>query len=118
MSGADSILAVAGIGNPRPFVRHLKSFLPKVRVNIFPDHHNFSRRDMELIRKRFATMKGATRVIVTTEKDAVRMAASPYFPPELRAVTFYLPVKVEFVHHGATSFPDTLRRLLRDASAG
>lgn len=118
MTAADSILAVAGIGNPRPFVRHLKSFQPKVRVNIFPDHHAFTRRDMELLRKRFVTMKGASRIIVTTEKDAVRMAASPYFPPELRPVTFYLPVKVEFTHQGNSPFPDTLRRRLREATAG
>lgn len=113
MSEADSLLALAGIGNPRPFVRYLKSFLPKVRVNIFPDHHSFSRRDMELIRNRFNTMKGANRIIVTTEKDAVRMAASPYFPPELRPVIFYLPVKVEFARRGTASFPDTLRDMLR-----
>lgn len=117
MTDSDSILAVAGIGNPRPFVRYLKSFMPRVRVNIFADHHNFTRRDMELIRKRYASMQGKSRIIVTTEKDAVRMAASPYFPPELRAVTFYLPVKVEFSHQGSASFADTLRRLLRQARA-
>lgn len=116
MTEADSVLAVAGIGNPRPFVRHLKSFMPKVRVNIFADHHNFTRRDMELIRKRYATMKGASRILVTTEKDAVRMASSPYFPPELRAVTFYLPVKVEFSRQGTDTFADTLRKLIRESA--
>lgn len=115
MTAADSILAVAGVANPRPFVRYLKSFQPKVRVNVFGDHHNFSRRDMEMLRERFRTMKGSTKILVTTEKDAVRMKASPYFPPELRAHTFYLPIKVEFVNHNGLSFEQTLIKLIRDS---
>lgn len=114
MTDQDAILAVAGIGNPRPFIRHLKSFAPKVRVNIFADHHNFSRKDMELLRNRFRTMKGKNKVLITTEKDAVRMASNPYFPPELRAVTYYLPVKVEFASQGTDSFSETLRRHIRN----
>ena len=114
MEPGDSILAVAGIDNPRPFVRHLKSYLPKVRVNIFSDHHNFSRKDLELLLKRYNTMRGNTRILITTEKDAVRMAASPYFPPELRAVTYYLPVKVEFSPHGNLNFEQALTRKIRD----
>ena len=114
MDVSDSILAVAGIDNPRPFIRYLKSFMPKVRVNIFSDHHNFTRKDFELLLKRYNTMKGNHRIMVTTEKDAVRMAASPYFPPELRAVTYYLPVKVEFIPHGGANFDSTLQRLIRN----
>lgn len=100
MTDQDSVLAVAGIDNPRPFVRHLKSYMPKVRVNIFPDHHAFSRKDMELLGRRYKTMPGKNRILVTTEKDAVRMAASPYFPQELKPYAFYLPVKVEFTSSG------------------
>lgn len=114
MTPADSVLAVAGIGNPRPFVRYLKSFNPRVRVNIFSDHHNFSRRDMELLRQRFATMKGQNRILVTTEKDAVRMAANPYFPPELRAHTYYLPVRVEFLPHGSGQFTEAVMKHIRE----
>lgn len=116
MDASDSILAVAGIDNPRPFIRHLKSFLPKVRVNIFGDHHNFSRKDLEMLLQRFQTMKGRTRILVTTEKDAVRLAANPYFPPELRPYAFYLPVKVQFVQHGKSDFDSSLARLIKNGN--
>lgn len=115
MDENDSILAVAGIDNPRPFIRHLKSYLPKVRVNIFSDHHNFTRKDFELLLNRYKTMKGKNRILITTEKDAVRMAASPYFPPELRSATYYLPVKVEFSDHGNQVFSQALVRLIRNS---
>lgn len=111
----DTVLAVAGIGNPRPFVRYLKSFNYKVKVNVFPDHHNYSRKDLETIRKRFAAMRGANKIIVTTEKDAVRLSCNPYFPHELKAVTFSLPVRVEFDANagGANGFDEALRKALK-----
>ena len=114
MTEEDAILAIAGIDNPRPFIRYLKSFLPRVRVNIFGDHHKFTRKDLDYIHKRF-DMKGKQRIIVTTEKDAVRLACNPYFPKELRAHTFYLPIKVEFNAYGNRSFTDTVRDCLKRA---
>lgn len=114
MDASDSILAVAGIDNPRPFIRHLKGFLPKVRVNIFGDHHNFSRKDMEMLLHRFQTMKGRNRILVTTEKDAVRLASNAYFPPELRPYAYYLPVKVEFIQQNKSDFDSSLARLIKN----
>ncbi len=96
LTPGDSILAVAGIGNPKPFVLKLKSFEAKVKVDVFPDHHNYSKKDIDHILTRYKSLKGAQRIIVTTEKDAVRLASNPYFPHELKASTYYLPVKVEF----------------------
>lgn len=96
LDSADTILAVAGIGNPRPFVRHIKSHRAKVKVDIYPDHHNYSRKDIEHLLERFNSMKGKKKILVTTEKDAVRLANNPYFPYEMKASTYYLPVEVEF----------------------
>ena len=96
LTSSDSILAVAGIGNPRPFVKRPKSFAAKVKVDVFPDHHNYSKKDIEHILSRFKTLKGNQRIIVTTEKDAVRLACNPYFPYELKAHTYFLPVEVRF----------------------
>ena len=115
MGQNDTILAVAGIGNPRPFVRYIKSFLPRVKVNIYPDHHNYSRKDIELLKNRYNSMKGENRIIVTTEKDAVRLACNPYFPHELKAVTFYLPIKVEFVNRtNNDEFADAIRKYIKE----
>ena len=90
--------------------------MPRVRVNIFSDHHAFTRKDMELLLNRFRTMKGTNKILVTTEKDAVRMAASPYFPPELRSAAYFLPVKVEFSQHGenGAGFEQALVRRIRN----
>lgn len=111
----DTVLAVVGIGNPRPFVRYLKSHSFRVKVNVFADHHNYTRKDLEMLRNRFAQMRGENKIIVTTEKDAVRLSCNPYFPHELKAVTYYLPIEVEFVPGvgGTDAFADALRLAIK-----
>lgn len=95
LTSSDSILVVAGIGNPKPFVRKIKSYQARVKVDVYPDHHNYTKKDIDHILTRFRSLKGKQPIIVTTEKDAVRLACNPYYPYELKAHTYYLPVEVK-----------------------
>ncbi len=100
MGENDAILAIAGIVNPRPCLPQIKSHGARGNRRVCPAHHNYSRKDIEYIHSRYDSLrKGGQRIIVTTEKDAVRLAANPYFPYELKAHTFYLPVKVDFDYY-------------------
>lgn len=112
----DSILALSGIANPRPFVKYLKGFPAKVRIKVFPDHHNFSRKDLDAIEARFDSMSGEMKIIVTTEKDAVRLANNPYFPERLKKVIYYQPITVEFDQRSGDSFDLQLKKLLSERS--
>ena len=93
----DTILVVAGVANPKPFVKFLRKFKAKIKIKVFPDHHHFTNADMEFILQKYQNMPGKHKIIVTTEKDAVKMQNCPYFPHQLRACTYYLPIKVEFI---------------------
>lgn len=92
----DSQLIVTGIANHLPFVRFLRAFKTTINVIHFGDHHDFTRDDFALMKKRFDALGGNRKAIITTEKDAVRMASNPYFPHELKQSTFYVPIKVSF----------------------
>ena len=117
LTGDDRLLAVCGIGNPKPFIKHLKSFAAKVRINIYPDHHEYTRKDMEVLTNRFSTMDGDRRMIVTTEKDAVRLRNCPYFPHELKPYLYYLPIRIEFINKQQTVNPSAEARALSAAKA-
>lgn len=92
----DAVLALSGIANPRPFIRWLKKSGAIVKSKSFPDHHNFQRRDLELIRRLYAKLPAkGRRYIITTEKDAVRLSNNPYYPAELKAITYYQPITVQ-----------------------
>lgn len=97
LTSRDTVMLVTGIANPRGFVRYFRSYPFKVVVNHFPDHHDFSRADIEGLKKKFQALGGERKIIVTTEKDAVRLAYNPYFPPVLKQSTFYIPISVRMV---------------------
>lgn len=113
----DSVLCITGIANPKPFVRYLRSYAAKVKVIHFSDHHRFEKSDLDFIVSRFDRMSDkGRRIIVTTEKDAVRLADNPYFPQKLKAYIFYVPIKVDFIQFQNENFDCELREELRLAS--
>ena len=98
LGAEDSVLLLTGIAHPRYFVRHFKNYPFSVKVDHYPDHHDFGRDDIDDICARFQSMPGRRKIIVTTEKDAVRLMFNPYFPQSLKPFTFYLPVSVKMVN--------------------
>ena len=58
-----SVHAVAGIGHPQRFFKHLKKLGMRFSEHPFPDHHAFTPRDLAFLE---------SDVIVMTEKDAVK----------------------------------------------
>ena len=91
----DSVLLLTGIAHPRYFVRYFKQYPFKVKVDHYSDHHDFTRRDLQGIEQTLRQMSGERKIIVTTEKDAVRLSNNPYFSEELKPYVFYLPVEVK-----------------------
>lgn len=81
----DEHLLLAGIAKPEPFFEHLQN--EKNSILRFPDHHNFSDKDISDIKN-----KANNRKIITTEKDFVRLRGK-ISDEQL----FYLPIKSNFV---------------------
>ena len=83
---SESKVLVAGIAKPKLFFDFLKNDNDETLV--FPDHHDFSKQDCELI-----LAKANGRKIITTEKDFVRL--NGLLP---KAQLFYLPIKSTFLN--------------------
>ncbi len=97
LTSRDTVLLLTGIANPRGFVRYFKKYPFKVVVAHYPDHHEFSRADIESIKDKFLSLKGERKIIITTEKDAVRLAYNPYFPATVKPSTFFMPISVKMM---------------------
>jgi tetraacyldisaccharide 4'-kinase len=101
------VLAVSGLANPLAFYRtltHLGAALAATRA--FPDHHPYGPAD--LARVDAAAREAAADMIVTTEKDAVRMPAP----------TSGRPILVLRVDLEITEGADLLERLLSPWTGG
>lgn len=107
----DSVLLLTGIANPRPFVKHFRNYPFKKRVLHFPDHHDFKKADLAQIESKFNAGKARRKLIITTEKDAVRLMHNPYFPQELKPHIFYVPIGVRMLesNFGFDFIPDLLQ---------
>ncbi|MCM1319660.1 MAG: tetraacyldisaccharide 4'-kinase [Muribaculaceae bacterium] len=116
---SDAVLLISGIANPRPFIRHFKNYPCRAKVAHFPDHHDFTRAELEEIATRFDEMKGSRHIIITTEKDAVRLAHNPYFPEHLKPYIFYLPITISMLEGiEGSDFIGALRNAINSTTPG
>lgn len=67
-----STVVVTGIANPTSLLNHLKSQFEILPLT-YSDHHTFTAEEIEEIHKKFDTFAKRNTIIVTTEKDYMRL---------------------------------------------
>jgi tetraacyldisaccharide 4'-kinase len=89
-------LLITGIAKPEQLMFHLRRFYREINHVDYPDHHVFSKYDIERIRKQFNDIFSSNKVIITTEKDAMRLLLPDIFPLLQDLPIFYIPISVQF----------------------
>ncbi|HKL38327.1 MAG TPA: tetraacyldisaccharide 4'-kinase, partial [Bacteroidales bacterium] len=98
------ILLVTGIADPAPMKKYVEENISKQIYSVkFADHKNFTSSDIEKIRRRFERLEGE-KIILTTEKDAIRFGESKAVPEDMKQAFFYLPVRVKFLNDRTNDF--------------
>jgi len=90
-----TVIALAGIANPTPFVEALKRRYEVVETILFPDHHKYRVNDVERILQQ-ALLHGPSTMIVTTEKDGVKLTSRKRIPEELQKRLYAMSVELNF----------------------
>lgn len=100
------ILLVTGIANPTPLQQMLEINSSSYHMLSYPDHHIFSIDDLREIKKKFSQIESVDKIIITTEKDAVRLVK---FSSEISELPFYvLPIQHYFLFEDAERFENLL----------
>jgi len=88
-----NVLLVTGIANEQPIIDLLK--LKDISINklSFRDHHKYTKRDIEKIKKLFDTF-ASELIVLTTEKDAQKLKQ---FKELNKLPVFYIKIKIEFI---------------------
>ena len=86
------VLLVTGIANPTPLEEYLKSKSIAFEHLKYPDHHDFSDKEIDKIKSVFNKISSKKKVTLTTEKDFVRL--------ENQLDAKYLEIKTKFINHG------------------
>ncbi len=96
------ILLVTGIANPRPLKKLLEEHSNTYQMLQYADHHIFTIDDLKEIKQAFNKIDAGEKVILTTEKDAVRLLK---FSDEIKDLPFYVvPVRHQFLFQEENRF--------------
>jgi len=106
-----SILLLTGIANPAPLVQHLKTKYQEIHTLHFPDHHSFTKKDMENIIRLKEKLGGKNCTIITTEKDAMRLQDFENMPEY-----YTIPIEIAFLEN-ENGFKEKLLSLLNYPNA-
>lgn len=98
-----NVIGMAAIGNPGPFIENLKAKYNMVGELLFRDHHPYHVRDLNKMEAALAKAPEGT-IIVTTEKDAVKLGNGAKIPQALRARIFVQPIQMTFVEDTKEDF--------------
>jgi len=100
------VLLVTGIANPQPLKKLLEEKSHTYYMMSFSDHYIFSIDDLKDIKKRFERIEVAKKIILTTEKDAMRLMK---FRTELEELPVYvIAIRHCFLFGGEEKFIETV----------
>jgi tetraacyldisaccharide 4'-kinase len=96
ISSVESVLLFTGVANAKPLEQYLKSKADSLHSICFGDHHQYSVRDLAKIRENFNNIASPNKIIVTTEKDAIRIESLEQKAIFSGLPIFFLPIQVDF----------------------
>ena len=96
LQNVKSIYLFCGIANPYPLEDHLKRKVNTLITNYFNDHHCFNDSDIDMILSGYDSVIGKNKIIVTTEKDLMRLTDSSYLSRFENAPLFTIPIEMRF----------------------
>jgi tetraacyldisaccharide 4'-kinase len=95
------VLLVTGIANPSSLTRFLNDQKITFQHLEYPDHHQFSTKDIEQILLQFDTIQNPQKLILTTEKDYVRLSS------HIKSC-YYLEIETTFLGNQKQDFDNLL----------
>ena len=90
-----SAVFFTGIANDTQFREHVADKYRILDSIKFPDHYNFTKGNIKEINSWAA--KYPTSVVLTTEKDSMRLLENPHISADLKKRLFYIPIEVRLL---------------------
>jgi tetraacyldisaccharide 4'-kinase len=109
---------ITGIAVSDSLCQFLGKYFNEIIHLIFPDHHYFSEKDLEKIKSAWNSLRSKEKILITTEKDSVRLREFTNIEDSLKRAFYYIPIKVSFLKNEQHEFDnlifDYVRKNKRD----
>lgn len=109
------VLLLTGIASPKQMEHDLKPMTKDITNLSFGDHHSFKGKDIDRINETFESMP-EPRIIITTEKDAVRLRETEGLYEKVKSNMYELPIKVSFMLDQQDNFNEKIISYVRKNS--
>ena len=109
-----NLLLVTGIANPQPLKNYLQYYFNNISEIRFPDHHAFNEKDLIKITGYFEKLPGKNKIILTTEKDAIRMQKFINIAGSFTELIYFIPIRVEFPGNQRDEFNRLIQYYVRE----
>ena len=109
------VLLLTGIASPKQMEHDIKPMAKGVQTLSFGDHHQFKSKDIDRINSTFEAMP-EPRIIITTEKDAVRLRDTEGLYETVKESMYELPIKVSFMLEQQDNFNEKIISYVRKNS--
>lgn len=105
------ILLICGIANPKPIKEVLNTYSATYDMMRYNDHHIFNTDDLKDIKEEFDKIEAENKIILTTEKDGVRLNK---FENDLKDLPIYVfPIRHKFLFGEEATFNTSVEDFLK-----
>ncbi|MFO8086771.1 MAG: tetraacyldisaccharide 4'-kinase [Bacteroidales bacterium] len=111
-----AILMVTGIANPYPLEAKIAGECTELHKLKYPDHHKFSPKDAETIKQTFEEIVSLNKIIITTEKDAMRLSSPEILKILKDLPIFYWPIRVDLHDEDREAFNRKIKEYVQSHS--
>ncbi len=91
-----TIFLLTGIARTDALEEHIKKHCNEVFLHAFPDHYDYTPADLETVKNAFDRSISRSKIILTTEKDAMRLKQDALKEIAGSMPIYYLPMEVVF----------------------
>ena len=98
-----NILLLTGIASPKQMLLDLQQYTEHIKPLTFSDHHNFRQKDIQRINETFSSLP-SPKLIITTEKDATRLATAEELSDEVKQDLYALPIHIQLLQDQEEAF--------------
>ncbi len=111
-----TILLVAGIANSYPLEFYLKNHCIDLEIIKFPDHHQYNKKDIIGIVEAFDSILSQNKMIVTTEKDIMRLLPPEFIKMLKHYPICYVPIEIKFHKEDKIKFDNQIIQYVKENS--
>ncbi len=111
------VLLITGIADPSTLLQKIQQHSTSVMHIKYPDHHKYKKKNIRHIVTSFNKIEQQQKIIITTEKDAMRLREAD-IPEEILSNMYYIPIHVEFEEDDEEMFNSVVTRYVSENKIG